>query len=158
MVSGKSGGNNYTAGQPSFHGSQEIVAEKYQLCAREMEPHFGVGHGFQWVNFTSCMNGFKGIAICTRYDVMKMISPQRSAPPRWASIGPSWMAARQDRRASEGRRLSNPHPNPRCSFRARVATWRGRVDLVSPVRNCRAERCTKRARHSRRTRLLLGAS
>jgi hypothetical protein len=67
MVGGTSGGPiDNTTDTKSFHGDQEIVAEKYQLCARQQEPNFGLG-SFQWVNFTSCMNGYKGIAICTMY-------------------------------------------------------------------------------------------
>lgn len=67
MVGGAKGGliDNTTDGK-SFHGAQEIVAEKYQLCARAQEPSSGLG-SYQWVNYTSCMNGYKGIAICTMY-------------------------------------------------------------------------------------------
>ena len=65
MVGGTEGGPvNSTSDTKSFHGPQEVVAEKYQLCAREIEPSFGVG-SYQWLNFTSCMNGIKGVAICT---------------------------------------------------------------------------------------------
>jgi len=42
----------------------QMLVERYLLCARQQEPDFGLGT-FQWVNFTSCMNGYKGIAICT---------------------------------------------------------------------------------------------
>merc|ERR1740130_293298 len=66
-VGGTSGGpiDNKTDTK-SFHGDQEIVAEKYISCARELEPNQGIGT-YQWVNFTNCMNGYKGIAICTMY-------------------------------------------------------------------------------------------
>ena len=63
MVAGLEGGPvNSTTDAESFHGPQEVVADTYQLCAREIEPQFGVG-SYQWVNFTSCMNGADGIAI-----------------------------------------------------------------------------------------------
>ena len=90
-----------TTWNKSFHGGQEIVADKFQLCARHVEaqrgaivgtPHIEATHrlslcsrallrlrqrcrlmlrgpagNYQWVNFTSCLNGYKGIAICTYY-------------------------------------------------------------------------------------------
>ena len=44
MVGGTSGGPiDNTTDTKSFHGDQEIVAEKYILCAREMEPNQGIG-------------------------------------------------------------------------------------------------------------------
>ena len=65
MVGGTVGGPvNRTSDTKSFHGPQEVLAEKYQLCARELEPNFGLSK-YQWVNFTACMNGVKGVAICT---------------------------------------------------------------------------------------------
>ena len=67
MVAGPNGGTiDTTTENTSFHGDQEIVAEKYMLCAREQESNLGLGT-YQWVNFTACMNGYDGIAICTMY-------------------------------------------------------------------------------------------
>jgi hypothetical protein len=68
MVGGTSGGLiDNTSDTKSFHGSQEITAEKYFLCAREHEgPNQGIGT-YNWVNFTACMNGYAGIGICTYY-------------------------------------------------------------------------------------------
>jgi len=86
MVGGKKGGANYTPGQDSFHGGQEITAERYQLCARELEPGFGVP-AWRWVNFTSCMNGFKGIAICTEYSDAKITSTAQKCA---AKVGFDW--------------------------------------------------------------------
>jgi hypothetical protein len=63
MVGGVDGGPvNSTTDTKSFHGPQEVVADKYQLCARMIEPQFGID-AYRWVNFTSCMNGVDGIAI-----------------------------------------------------------------------------------------------
>jgi hypothetical protein len=67
MVGGSHGGPvDNTSWNKSFHGDQEIVADKYQLCARHVEPQ-PVVPTYQWVNFTNCLNGYKGIAICTYY-------------------------------------------------------------------------------------------
>jgi hypothetical protein len=67
MVGGTSGGLiDSSSDDKSFHGNQEIVAEKYFLCARQLEADLGIGT-YNWVNFTSCMNGWEGIAICTYY-------------------------------------------------------------------------------------------
>ena len=64
MVGGTSGGLiNNSSDTKSFHGSQEITAEKYFLCARQLEPNLGIG-SYQWLNFTNCMNGYAGIGIC----------------------------------------------------------------------------------------------
>jgi hypothetical protein len=63
MVAGLEGGPvNSTTAAESFHGPQEVVADKYQLCARAIEPKFGLD-SYGWVNFTACMNGADGIAI-----------------------------------------------------------------------------------------------
>ena len=75
MVGGSHGGplgNSTTAWNSSFHGNQEIVADKYQLCSRDLEQKTNPttatnAGGYQWVNFTSCLNGYQGIAICTYY-------------------------------------------------------------------------------------------
>ena len=62
MVAGRVGGPvNSSTDTESFHGPQEVVADKYQLCARALEPQYGLG--YQWVNYTSCMNGVDGIVI-----------------------------------------------------------------------------------------------
>jgi hypothetical protein len=67
MVGGSNGGPvDNTTWNKSFHGDQEIVAEKYQLCARHISPE-PIAPTYQWVNFTNCLNGYKGIAICTYY-------------------------------------------------------------------------------------------
>ena len=67
MVGGTSGGLiDNTSDTKSFHGDQEIVAEKYFLCARQLEPNLGLGT-YQWVNFSNCMNGYDGIGICADY-------------------------------------------------------------------------------------------
>eukprot|EP00937_MAST-01D_sp_MAST-1D-sp2_P004804 g4804.t1 len=67
MVGGAGGGLiDNTTDSKSFHGDQEIVAEKYFLCARQLEPELGIGT-YQWLNFTNCMNGYGGIGICTLY-------------------------------------------------------------------------------------------
>jgi len=64
MVGGTNGGPvTNTTWSKSFHGDSEIEADKYQLCARTLEPNFGIGT-YQWVNFTSCLNGYAGIEIC----------------------------------------------------------------------------------------------
>ena len=53
MVGGGSGGLiDNSSSAKSFHGDQEIVAEKYFLCARDQEPSNGLGT-YQWVNFTA---------------------------------------------------------------------------------------------------------
>ena len=76
MVSGSHGGpispNSTGDWNSSFHGDQEIVADKFQLCSRAMEQRTdpttaSSAGGHQWVNFTSCLNGYQGIAICTYY-------------------------------------------------------------------------------------------
>lgn len=67
MVGGAHGGPvDNSSWNKSFHGDQEIVADKYQLCARHIEPK-PIMPTYQWVNFTNCLNGYKGIAICTYY-------------------------------------------------------------------------------------------
>ena len=44
MVGGTSGGLiDNTSDSKSFHGAQEITAEKYFLCARQLEPNLGIG-------------------------------------------------------------------------------------------------------------------
>jgi hypothetical protein len=63
MVGGVEGGPvNSTTDTMSFHGYQEVLADKYQLCARESEADYGVGT-YRWVNFTACMNGLDGVAV-----------------------------------------------------------------------------------------------
>ena len=67
MVAGRVGGPvNSSTDTESFHGPQEVVADKYQLCARALEPNDGLGSyptAYQWVNYTSCMNGLDGVGI-----------------------------------------------------------------------------------------------
>lgn len=66
MVGGTNGGPvTNTTWDKSFHGPQEIVVDKYQLCAKDLEND---SLDDKWLAFTVCLDGEDGIGICTIYN------------------------------------------------------------------------------------------
>ena len=60
-VGGSSGGSVTNATwNKSFHGPQEIVADKYELCAQHIT---GSNYNYTWVSFMACANGNLGVSI-----------------------------------------------------------------------------------------------
>ena len=88
MVGGKNGGANYTKGDDSFHGSQEITAEKYQLCARQLDPGHGIPN-WQWLNFTSWCGPAAFIASRVPLPTAHSTGPPPPPPPQTPTPPPS---------------------------------------------------------------------
>lgn len=60
FVGGTKGGPvTNTTWNTSFHGKQEIVGDKFQLCAAHFEP--GPVPSYDWMRFEACMNGPDGL-------------------------------------------------------------------------------------------------
>lgn len=59
FVGGKHGGHvTNETWNSSFHGDQEIVADKYMLCAKHLDAS---NDGLGWTDMVFCMNGADGI-------------------------------------------------------------------------------------------------
>lgn len=123
MVGGSHGGPlepNSSQWNSSFHGDQEIVADKYQLCARALEPAPVVGT-YKWVNFTSCLNGYQGIAICTvRRADCPPTQPHRRAVLRLLSVLGAWWRPLRDLHRAGVLRLPLPACSTICRTRFRT--------------------------------------
>jgi len=90
MVAGRVGGRvNSSTDTESFHGPQEVVADKYQLCARALEPNGGLG-SYQWVNYTACMNGIDGVGIVAMSSIKEITELARKCATKhrldWPSL------------------------------------------------------------------------
>eukprot|EP00729_Bicosta_minor_P009196 gene9195-22357_t len=101
MVGGTHGGPvTNTTWNSSFHGNQEIVADKYQLCAKDVEAN---PFDYQWDNFTACFTGDDdGIGICTLYGKGQI---DAAAEKCALQVGMEWATLRKCTHGARGNEL-----------------------------------------------------